>query len=455
MGICQFSDYVIVNELWAMMRSFKHVFSGIVIIFFCLLFLPLHLVAAETGEYVAIHKEGSGKIALVLDKLDASGNKESRVAQSLDAIMHGGLDFTGIFSLISPPLNVKESRDIKNVVINFGALTSVGAEVYAGGVVTIQSGLVSMDMSVFEASGSRLLFRKTYTGKEEELRSIGHAFCADLLALLTGKRSVFGSKIVFVSNISGFKEIYECDFDGYGLEQLTNSKSIVMNPALSPDGRHLAYIDFVSGRPTLYIRNLAERKTVSVSKSGVSIDPGWRSGSEVAATLSFDGNQEIYLVKTDGTLSRRVTNSRGIDISPTFSPDGSKMAFVSSRNGLPQIFIQDLQSGQVKRLTFSGRYNTQPSWSPVGDKIAYTTWEKSGEINIFVINADGSGVMQLTRNCRENKSPSWSPDGGMIVFTSDRQGKEKMYVMNSKGGNQKLLLQVDGVQTQPSWSLSR
>ena len=438
-----------------MIHFFRHVVPGIIIVLFCLVLFPLRLTAGEAGEYIAIRKEGSGNIALVLDKLDAHGRKESRFAQSLETITHDALDFTKLFSLISPPLNVKESSDGKNFVINFGALTSVGAEVYAGGTVTMKSSLIILDMKVYEAAGSKLLFSKTYTGKEEELRSIGHAFCRDLVELLTGKKSVFGSKIVFVSNKTGFKEIYECDFDGYGVEQLTNAKSISMNPTFSPDGKYLAYISFTSGRPTLYIRELAGGKTAAVGKSGVSIDPGWRNNSEVAATLSLDGNQAIYLVKTDGSLSRRVTNNRSIDISPTFSPDGSRMAFVSSRNGLPQIFIQDLQSGLVKRLTFSGRYNTQPSWSPAGDKIAYTTWEKNGEINIFVISADGSGLMQLTQKSGENKSPSWSPDGDMIVFTSNRQGKEKMYVMSSKGGNERLLLQVDGEQTQPSWSLFR
>jgi TolB protein len=438
-----------------MIQYFRRLVPGIIFVLFCLAAFPLRLTAAETGEYIAIRKEGSGNIALVLDKLDANGKKETRYAQSLDAIMHDGLDFTKIFSLISPPLNVKDFSDKKNVVVNFGALTSVGAEVYAGGSVTKKSGMVNLDMKVYETSGSKLLFSKTYTGKEEELRSLGHAFCADLIALLTGKKSVFGSKIVFVSNKTGFKEIYECDFDGYGVEQLTNFKSISMNPALSPDGKFLAYISFNSGRPTLYIRDLASGKIASVGKSGVSIDPGWRSNSEVAATLSPEGNQEIFLVKTDGTLSRKVTNNKSIDISPTFSPDGSKMAFVSSRNGLPQIFIQDIQSGLVKRLTFSGRYNTQPSWSPLGDKIAYTTWEKNGEINIFVINTDGSGLVQLTQKSGENKSPSWSPDGEMIVYTSNRQGKEKMYVMSSKGGNERLLLQGDGEQMQPSWSLYR
>ncbi|MEI7824801.1 MAG: Tol-Pal system beta propeller repeat protein TolB [Chlorobiaceae bacterium] len=438
-----------------MVQLFNRVVPGIIVVLFCLVVFPLKLAAAENGEYIAIRKEGSGNIALVLDKLDANGKKESKFAQSLDTIMHDGLDFTKIFSLISPPLNVKDFSDKKNVVINFGALTSVGAEVYAGGTLTRKSGMINLDMKVYDASGSKLLLSKTYTGREEGLRSIGHAFCADLIELLTGKKSVFGSKIVFISNKTGFKEIYECDFDGYGVAQLTNLKSIAMNPALSPDGKHLAYIGFASGRPTLYIRNLVDGKIASVSKSGVSIDPGWRNNTEVAATLSPEGNQEIFLVNTDGSLSKRVTNNKSIDISPTFSPDGTKMAFVSSRNGLPQIFVQDMQSGLVKRLTFSGRYNTQPAWSPLGDKIAYTTWEKNGEINIFVVNADGSGLKQLTQNSRENKSPSFSPDGEMIVYTSNRQGREKVYVMSSKGGNERLLLQGDDVQTQPSWSLFR
>ena len=115
-----------------MIQYFRHLVPGIIVLLFCLVVFPLRLSAAEAGEYIAIRKEGSGNIALVLDKVDANGKKESRFAQSLDTIMHDGLDFTKIFSLISPPLNVKDFSDKKNPVINFGALTSVGAEVYAG-----------------------------------------------------------------------------------------------------------------------------------------------------------------------------------------------------------------------------------------------------------------------------------------------------------------------------------
>jgi TolB protein len=437
------------------MQRFKPFFPGIIIFFCALLAFPQHLPAAETGEYITIRKEGSNKIALVLNKPDAQGRKENAWAESLNSVIRDGLDFTTLFNMISPPLNVKEYRDKKTVSINFGALNSVGAEVYAGGTVTEKSGMINLDMEVFETAGAKSILRKTYKGKEGQLRSMGLAFCADLVELLTGKKSVFGSKIVFVSNKSGFKEIYECDFDGQGLEQLTNSKSITLTPALSPDGKYLAFTDFTSGRPALYIRNLSDRKTSVVGKNGISIDPAWRSSGEVATTLSYEGDQEIYLVRPDGSVSRRVTNSKGIDVSPTFSPDGSKMAFVSSRNGLPQIFIQDLQSGQVKRLTFSGRYNTQPSWSPAGDKIAYSTWENKGEINIFVINTDGSALKQLTAKSGENEAPSWSPGGEMIVFSSSRQGKKRLYVMSATGENQRRLLQIDGEQMQPYWSLFR
>ena len=429
--------------------------SGIIVVLCALFFTPLYLGAAEAGEYIAIQKEGSGKIALVLGKPDAEGKRESDWAHNLDSVIHDGLDFTRIFTMISPPLNVKDFSDKKNVTINFGALNSVGGEIYAGGSVSKKSGNINFEVEVYETASGKPLLKKTYTGKEEQLRSIGHAFCEDLVELLTGKKSVFGSRIVFVSNKTGFKEIYECDFDGQGFEQLTNSHSISLTPTLSPDGRYLAYTDFTSGRPALNIKNIEEKKTTVASKSGVSIAPGWRNNNEVATTLSFEGDQNIYLVKPDGSIARRVTNSRGIDVSPSFSPDGSKMAFVSSRNGAPQIFIQDLKSGEVKRLTFNGKYNTQPSWSPAGDKIAYSTMQSKGEIDLFVITPDGSGLQQLTRKSGENEHPSWSPDGGMIVFSSSRQGKKKLFVMNSTGENQRRLLQGDGEEMQPSWSLFR
>jgi TolB protein len=432
------------------MRSKKFSITVSAVVLFSLFFLPFLLRAEEANEYIQIRKQGASRISVALDRTSASGGRESEWAKTLDTTIHNGIEFTGLFNLMPAPLNMRSAQD---GALNFGALTSVGAEIYTGGTVSKKSGMVNLDMAVYDAVSGKQLLRKLYTGQESQLRPIGQQFCADLVELLTGKRSVFGSKIVFVSNRTGSKEIYMCDFDGQSVVQLTSSKSISLSPALSSDGRYLAWTDYASGWPDLHIKNLSTQTSVSVSKQGVCIAPRWRNGTdECAVTLSFEGDQEIYLVKPNGQISRRLTYSRGIDVSPTFSPDGSRMAFVSQRSGGPQIFIQEMQSKSASRLTFSGTYNTQPAWSPAGNKIAYSSWQKNGEINIFVVNADGSGLLQLTSGANNNESPSWSPDGSMIVFSSSRLGKKRLFVMNADGTNQRALMQSDGDQQQPFWS---
>ncbi|HWR00921.1 MAG TPA: Tol-Pal system beta propeller repeat protein TolB [Chlorobaculum sp.] len=412
--------------------------------------MPILLRAEETVDVIDIRKEVSGRISIVLDNSTARGSRESDWAKNLDGTIKGGLDFTGLFNLMPAPQNIRNGQD---GTINFGAIASVGSDVFVTGVVSKKRGDPNFDVLVYDTTGKQLLNR-TYTGQEKQLREVGLRVCADIVELLTGKKSVFGTKIVFVSNRTGFKEIYKCDFDGQNIEQITSSRSISLTPAISQDGRYLAWMDYTSGKPDLYIKNLSTRTVASVRKTGVCIDPGWLPGTdELATTLSIDGDQELYLIRADGTVVRRLTKSRGIDVSPTFSPDGSKMAFVSTREGRPQVFIQDMNSGVAHRLTYSGTYNTQPAWAPSGDKILYSSLQKNGEINIFMINADGSGLLQLTSGKRDNEYPSWSPDGSMIVFSSTRQGKRKLFVMNADGSNQRPLLQMDGEQQQPTWSI--
>ena len=433
--------------------------SGIAFMFvWCLVFIPPTLFAESVKEYIKITKEGANRIPLVLKPIDTKKSKNSQYATGLDAVIKNGLDFTGLFAIVKSPVNIIAGGDVYLAgkrQINFAALSSVGAEVYAGGVLERKGKTLKMDMEVYDVLTGKLLMRKIYQGNRDDLRPIAHSFCGDLVKLFTGKPSIFGSKIAFVSQSGRKKEIYLADFDGYGATRVTNTEGLALTPALSPDGRMLAYLTYTRGLPDLHIKDLSTQKIVSVTRKGVKIDPSWRSGfSELATTFSFDGNQELYLLRSNGSIARRLTRHSRIDVSPSFSPDGSKMAFVSSRHGNPQIFIQSLNSGSVKRLTFKGKYNTQPAWSPVDDKIAFTTMQKNGEIDIFTVNADGTGLKQLTYRARHNEAPSWSPDGTMIVFSSDRGGSSKLYVMNADGRNQRSL-KLAGEQMQPCWSSFR
>ena len=65
-------------------------------------------------------------------------------------------------------------------------------------------------------------------------------------------------------------------------------------------------------------------------------------GRQIAFVAAQDGDIEIYMMNVDGTDVRQITNGIGISIHPTFSPDGNKLAFVSDRTDSFHIYLMDL-----------------------------------------------------------------------------------------------------------------
>ena len=363
------------------------------------------------------------------------------------------LAFTGYFKILDRGAFLAGPQtDAVFSDINPQNWTSIGAGLLITGGVLIKDQMVEMELRLYDTFKEQLLVGKKYTGGINDQREMVRLFCSEVIYALTGDRGIFNSKIAFVSTNSGNKEIYICDFDGYNPKRFTHTESISLTPAWSSDGKWLAYTSYEKGKADLYIKHLTEKLGAVIAKNGINITPAWIPGKFVlAATLSFSGDQEIYLLTGTGKISKRLTYNWGIDLSPTWSPDSKQMAFVSKRSGTPQIYIKNIDSGVVKRLTFQGNYNTQPTWSPKGDILAYSAMEE-GRSNIFVIGVDGEGPVQLTHNEGDNESPSWSPDGNLVVFSSTREGPSKVYVLTAYGTDQRRLLSMKGEQTDPEWS---
>ncbi len=99
------------------------------------------------------------------------------------------------------------------------------------------------------------IFGKIYTATLDQTGATdaGHRYAADILAQFGGK-SLVGTKIVFVSNRSGAKEIWTMNWDGSDQKQLTHYNSISTFPSASPDGRRVAFTSYASGYPgDLYV----------------------------------------------------------------------------------------------------------------------------------------------------------------------------------------------------------
>ena len=411
---------------------------------------------SESYQYIDIRNPFLRKIplAIPLFKNQAGGPREEDSSRKAADFMASSLDFTGYFKILDRAafLFDPQKSGVGATDINFQNWTVVGAELLITGLFEQTGDTVSMELRLFDTVRGRQALGKRYSGNTSEIRKMVLRFCSEVIYYLTGNKGIFNSKIAFVSTGSGKKEIYICDFDGYNPTRLTYNESISLFPSWSSDGQHLAYTSYKGGKPDIYIRNLADKKETVIAQPGLNITPAWAPDRfELAATMSFSGDQEIYLLTGSGKMIKKLTNVKGSDVSPTWSPDGRKIAYVSNRTGGPQIYILDLDSGAERRLTFEGKYNTQPSWSPRGDKIAYSS-QVGGLHQICVIDVEGRSPVQLTRGNGDSESPSWSPDGSLIVFNSTREGQSRLYVMTAFGTDQRRLMLLNGEQTNPKWS---
>lgn len=409
-------------------------------------------------DYIDISNPFLRKIPLAIPLFKNVSGSDSEAGSSKAAadLLVSSLEFTGYFKILERGAFLFDpAKDgVLEPQINFANWTVVGAELLITGLFEERDGRIAVELRLFDTFKGQRMLGKKYVGQIADQRKIIHRFCSEVVEYLTGNKGMFASKIAFVSTGTGNKEIYSCEFDGYNPQQLTRNHSISLFPAWSSDGRYLAYTSYKKGKPDLFIKNLAEMQEVSVAENGINITPAWVPDKfELAATLSFSGDQEIYLLTGSGKIIKRITEMRGSDVSPTWSPDGKKMAYVSNRSGTPQIYIQDLATGKARRITYEGNYNTQPSWSPRGDKIVYSA-QVDGHHNIFVIDVESLEPVQLTFESGDNESPSWSPDGSLIVFSSNREGPYRLYVMNAFGTDQRRLLIMSGEQTNPKWSMN-
>jgi len=407
-------------------------------------------------DYIDINNPFLRKIPIaipIFSSLTDSSTKKPVLKKTSD-LLSETLEFTGYFKMLdrgaflidpdNPPLITPK--------INFGNWVSIGAELLITGGLSVKENTVVMELRLFDTFKGKRLVGKKYEGPTGDLQKMLRRFCGEVIYHLTGNRGNFNSKIAFIANGSGNKEIFICDFDGSNIKQFTQNNRINLFPSWSSDAKWIAYTSYLNGKPDIYIVNLKNKQSTIISKKGINIAPAWAPARfELAATLSFSGDQEIYLLTGTGKITKRLTRKYGSDVSPTWSPDGKKIAFVSNRSGSPQIYIKDIRSGQVERLTFNGTYNTQPDWSSRGDKIVYSSLQE-GRNNIFVIDIKNRQPTQLTFDSRDNEAPTWSSDGSLITFSSTREGPSRIYIMTAYGTDQRRLLFLHGEQTNPKWS---
>jgi len=199
----------------------------------------------------------------------------------------------------------------------------------------------------------------------------------------------------------------------------------------SPDSRRIAYIS-------------AKAETTETTDPRV-ID---RIQYKSRTSLSDNRRTHVWVVEVERPNPQQLTSGLFYDHAVAFSPKGDEILFLSNHepdpdaNNNSDIFAVDL-SGQTRQLTQSRGCEYDPVWSPDGRSIAYvattretTTIDSVAEdTHLFVIPAAGGGGKELaTEQDRRVRDPQWSPDGRSILYLANDRGYTTLFKTGSDGG---------------------
>lgn len=168
-------------------------------------------------------------------------------------------------------------------------------------------------------------------------------------------------------------DIYKMNLDGTLAKKLTNGPNGAMNvePAISPDGKKLAFSSDRVGRPMIYVMDADGGNPKRITFAGqFNSTPSWSpDGKKLAFAGQSDDHFDIFVVNADGTDMIRLTSAKkpngraASNEDPSWSPDGRFVMFTSNRTGKSQIYISTADGSEERRVTNDSHNYFKPKWS--------------------------------------------------------------------------------------------
>ncbi|HET7811589.1 MAG TPA: S9 family peptidase [Steroidobacteraceae bacterium] len=345
-----------------------------------------------------------------------------------------------------------------------------------------------MKLSFFAAFGAALVSTATLAAPDfDEARRLHPIDVFQLEYADDVQISPDGSRIVYVRISHDImsdrtrRNLWIVNTDGTNHRPLRSEAKNFSQPRWSPDGTRLAYVSAAEGSPQLYVRwmdtgqtalltNLVEgpdsiawspdgkfiafSQFVPTKKEPLAAPPPAPEGAQWAPPVKVidsvvyradgagyleSGFQHIFIVSAEGGTPRQLTDGDFNDDGPlSFTPDGKQLVFSANRGAEwqldPQesdVFSVDLATRKLTQLTRRDGPDNSPVVSPDGRKIAYLGFDDRLQgyqvTHLYVMDIDGQNPRVVTADFdRDVENPRWASDSRGVFFTYDDRGVKKL-----------------------------
>lgn len=275
-----------------------------------------------------------------------------------------------------------------------------------------------------------------------------------------GIRRTFGYDDKTLSNL--WKNSIEATYKPYlkdtvqkpvGVKLIDNKNAGELNvaPAISPDGRYLAFLSekdlftvdlyLADARTGHIIRKLTSKvSNTHIDEFNFIESAGaWSPDSKKFAFSIFSkGRNKMLIVNIpDGSVLDNISMGKAEQFSNlSWSPDGNNIVFQGLSEGQGDLYMYSFDTRKIRQLTNDKYADYQPSFSRDGKKIIFssdrTTYDQSLSqditFNLAELDIATGKVTDIkVFNGANNLDPEYSSDGTQVYFLSNRDGFRNMY----------------------------
>ena len=237
-----------------------------------------------------------------------------------------------------------------------------------------------------------------------------------------------GRSIVYVSDQTGGWNLWIVDPEGRSPHALTVGNLQYSSPVFTPDGASIAVASDRGSATRLWTdlwlidrEGTQERRLVSQTPDVKEFTPAMSPNGRLLAYLDLPmpraPQYRLVLVELPGGIPRILTEDHVLFSPIRFSPDGAQILFTSDRAGTLDVWVIGIDGSGARALTMGPSAETAGDWSPDGSTIVFVS-NQTGSDELWLMDAQGQNRRQLTYDGATASMPAFSPDGRRIAYTS-------------------------------------